>query len=72
MFTRAQPVASARASDSSSRIPPDISTSMSSLPTTSASSGAFDPRPNAASRSTRCTQDAPADCHASAAVTGSP
>ena len=33
---------------------------------------AFEPRPNAASRSTRWIQAAPADCHASAAASGSP
>ena len=34
MFTRAHPVASAAASDASSRMPPDSSTAMSSRPTT--------------------------------------
>ena len=47
---RAQPVASAADSDSSSRIPPDSSTCASSLPTTSASSSRLEPRPNAASK----------------------
>ena len=72
MLTRAQPVPSARASDSSSLMPPDISTGTSSLRTTSASRSAFDPRPNAASRSTRWIHEAPARCQASAASIGSP
>src|SRR3954452_13321878 len=53
MFPRRQPVARAAASDSSSRMPPLISTLMSSLPTMVASSSRLWPRPNAASRSTR-------------------
>ena len=72
MFTRAQPVASAASSDSSSRMPPDISTLTSRVPTTSASSAAFEPRPNAASRSTRWIHSAPSDCQASAAASGAP
>ena len=72
MLTRAAPVASAARSDSSSRIPPDSSTLTSSRPITSASSAALEPRPNAASRSTRWTHAAPSRCQASAASTGSP
>ena len=72
MLTRAHPVPSARASESSSLMPPDSSTLTSSLLTTSASRSAFDPRPNAASRSTRWIQDAPARCQPSAASIGSP
>jgi len=72
MLTRAQPVASAAASEASSRMPPDSSTATSSLPTTSASSPALEPRPNAASRSTRWIHCAPASCQASAAWSGSP
>ena len=41
-------------------------------PTTSASRSRFEPRPNAASRSTRWTHSAPAACQASAAASGSP
>src|SRR3954453_3980511 len=72
MLTRAAPVASARRNDSSSRIPPESSTSPASRRTTPASSSAFDPRPKAASRSTRCTHSAPSFCQASAASSGSP
>ena len=72
MLTRRQPVAIAAASDSSSRMPPLISTSMSSRPTISACSSRLCPRPKAASRSTRWIHSAPASCHRSAAATGSP
>ena len=72
MLTRRQPVASAASSDSSSRIPPEISTSMSSRPTISARSSRLVPRPNAASRSTRWIHSAPGSCQRSAASTGSP
>ena len=72
MLTRRQPVASAASSDSSSRMPPLISTWMSSAPTISAWSSRLVPRPNAASRSTRCSHSAPASCQRIAAATGSP
>ena len=68
----AQPVASAAASDSSSRIPPDSSTATSSLPTTSASSSRLVPRPNAASRSTRWIHSAPSRCQVIAASSAEP
>src|ERR1022692_334114 len=71
-FTRVHLVASAAASDTSSRMPPDSSTATSSRCTTEASSAALDPRPNAASRSTRWIHCAPAACQASAACSGSP
>ena len=72
MLTRRQPVAIAAASDSSSRMPPLISTRMSRAPTISACSSRLWPRPNAASRSTRWIHSAPASCQRSAASTGSP
>src|SRR4051812_37696196 len=72
MLTRAQPVASAAASESSSRMPPDSSTLTSSLEVTSASSAWLEPRPNAASRSTRWIHSAPALCQAMAASYGAP
>ena len=59
MLTRRQPVAIAASSDSSSRMPPLISTSMSSRPTISACSSRLCPRPKAASRSTRWIHSAP-------------
>ena len=71
-LTRAQPVASAADSDSSSRMPPDNSTATSSLPTTSASSSRFEPRPNAASRSTRWIHSAPSRCQVIAASSAEP
>ena len=71
-LTRAQPVPSAASSEASSRMPPLISTRTSSSPTTRASSSRFEPRPKAASRSTRCTHSAPSRCHCRAASTGSP
>ncbi len=71
-FTRRQPVASAASSDAASRMPPLSSTLMSSLPTMPASRSRFDPRPKAASRSTRCSHSAPCSCQASAACQGSP
>ena len=67
ILTRAQPVASAAVSDSSSRIPPDSSTLTSSARTTSASNAALVPRPKAASRSTRWIHSAPSRCQVSAA-----
>ena len=54
------------------RIPPDISTSTSSSPTTRARSPALLPRPNAASRSTRWIHSAPCCCQVNAAASGSP
>src|SRR3954452_15068209 len=72
MLTRRQPVAIAAVSDSSSRMPPLISTWMSSRPTISASSSRLWPRPKAASRSTRWIHSAPRRCQFSAASTGSP
>src|SRR3954454_9509339 len=72
MLTRRQPVAIAAESDSSSRIPPLISTSTSTVPTISASSARLWPRPKAASRSTRWIHSAPRPCQFSAASTGSP
>ena len=45
MLTRAQPVASAASNDASSRMPPDISTRTSSVPTSSASSSRLLPAP---------------------------
>src|SRR4051794_41138481 len=72
MLTRRQPVAIAASSDSSSRMPPLISTLMSRLPTIRACSSRLWPRPNAASRSTRWIHSAPASCQRSAASTGSP
>ncbi|OLS98032.1 hypothetical protein BJF90_41685 [Pseudonocardia sp. CNS-004] len=71
-FTRAHPVDRARSSDASSRMPPDSSTATSSSPTTPASSSALEPRPNAASRSTRWIHSAPSRCHCSAASQGAP
>src|SRR6476469_3400438 len=71
-LTLAQPVASAAARDSSSRMPPDNSTATSSLPTTSASSARLDPRPNAASRSTRWIHSAPSRCQVIAASSAEP
>ncbi len=74
MFTRAQPVASARSRLCSSRMPPDSSTfSPTTLVTsaiTSAITSALLPRPNAASRSTRWIQLAPASAHRRAAARG--
>ena len=72
MLTRAHPVASARCNDSSSRMPPDSSTSSCTCEVTSAMISALLPRPNAASRSTRCNHSAPACCQRSAAALGSP
>ena len=72
MLTRRQPAAIAAASDSSSRMPPLISTSMSRVPTIRAWSSRLWPRPKAASRSTRWIHSAPACCQRSAASTGSP
>ena len=72
MLTRRQPAAIAAASESSSRMPPLISTSMSRVPTIFASSSRFSPRPKAASRSTRWIHSAPASCQRRAASTGSP
>src|SRR3954471_15598163 len=72
MLTRRQPVAIAAERDSSSRIPPLISTSTSTVPTSAASSGRLWPRPKAASRSTRWIHSAPPRCQFSAASTGSP
>ena len=71
-FTRAQPVASAATSDASSVMPPASSTSTSSSPITEASSSALEPRPNAASRSTRWIQRAPPACQARAASRAEP
>ena len=45
---------------------------MSSRPTMASTSSRFDPRPNAASRSTRCSHSAPCSCQARAASSGSP
>ena len=59
MLTRAHPVAKAASSDSSSRMPPETSTATSSRPTTSAIKASFEPRPNAASRSTKWIHSAP-------------
>src|SRR5699024_3427864 len=71
-LTRRHPVARAPATDSSSRIPPESSTSISTAATTSASIEALLPRPKAASRSTRCSQLAPPSWNASAASNGAP
>src|SRR5690606_10187930 len=71
-LTRRAPVASARSSDASSRMPPESSTWTSRRATTSASRSALEPRPNAASRSTRWIHSAPPDCQSSAAASGSP
>ena len=72
MLTRRQPAFIAASSESSSRMPPLISTSMSRVPTIVASRSRLWPRPNAASRSTRWIHSAPASCQRSAASTGSP
>src|SRR4051812_19236082 len=71
-LTRRQPPASAASRLSASRIPPDSSTLMSSRPTMLASSSRLEPRPKAASRSTRWIHSAPWSCHAFAASHGSP
>ena len=67
--TRAQPVASARSRLASSRMPPESSTWRFACAVTSATSSAL-PRPNAASRSTRCSHSAPARCQRSTAASG--
>ena len=72
MLTRVQPVARAAASVSSSRMPPDSSTSMSSAATTEVMRSRLEPRPKAASRSTRWTQRAPTRCQRSADSTAPP
>ena len=72
MLTRAQPVARARSSDWSSRIPPETSTLSRSWEVTSAMISELWPRPNAASRSTRWIHSAPASCQRCAAARGSP
>src|SRR3954470_5369056 len=72
MLTRRQPAFIAASRESSSRMPPLISTSMSRVPTIVASRSRLLPRPKAASRSTRWIHSAPASCQRSAASTGSP
>ena len=72
MLTRRHRVARALFRDSSSLIPPESSTLTSSLLMMPASRSALEPRPKAASRSTRWIQAAPSSCHLSAAESGSP
>ena len=72
MTTRAQPVASAAVSDGVVADPAGQLDRTSSRPISAASCGALEPRPKAASRSTRWIHSAPASCQASAASSGSP
>ena len=72
---RVAPVPSARSTEASSRMPPDSSTLTplaASSAVTSASRTAFEPRPKAASRSTRWIHSAPPAYQSSAAESGSP
>ena len=71
-LTRLHPVAKARRRDSSSRIPPDSSTLISTLLITSSSKAALDPIPKAASRSTRWIHCAPAATNSCATSMGNP
>src|SRR3954447_9277845 len=71
-LTRAQPVARAVRRLASSRMPPESSTRTSRVRTTPARSSRLEPRPKAASRSTRWIHSAPARAQARAAASGSP
>ena len=71
-FTRRAPYSKARLKDSSSLIPPVSSTLIGSCAVIDSSSAAFEPRPKAASRSTKCSHCAPASTNERAASSGVP